>query len=76
MGPAGTADKVTPMFSKLITDQIQLSDAARAKMKELVDGEVMMIPGRKKVAGETVQLRLIITADSYIAQYRTDPQSD
>ena len=39
-------------------------------VKELVDGQLMIIPGRKPMASETVQLRLIVTADSFIAQFR------
>jgi hypothetical protein len=45
-------------------------------VKELVDGQLMMIPGRKKIASQTVQLRLIVTADSYTAQYREDGKGD
>jgi hypothetical protein len=41
-------------------------------VKELVNGQLMIIPGRKKMEAETVQLRLVVTADSYIAQYRPD----
>jgi len=41
-------------------------------VKELVDGQVMMIPGRKSITSQTVQLRLIVTANSYAAQYRAD----
>ena len=41
-------------------------------VKELVDGQVMMIPGRKPITHQTVQLRLIVSADSYTAQYRAD----
>ncbi len=41
-------------------------------VKELVDGQLMMIPGRQSMTAETVQLRLIVTADSYTAQYRAD----
>jgi hypothetical protein len=39
-------------------------------VKELVDGELMIIPGRKPMTNELVQLRLIVTADSYTAQFR------
>ena len=35
---AGT-ENVTPMFNKLITDQIMLSDSAHAQMKALIDAE-------------------------------------
>ena len=40
-------------------------------VKELVDGQRMIIPGRKPMERPTVQLRLVVTADSYTAQYRT-----
>ena len=39
-------------------------------VKELVDGKVMIIPGRKVVNSQTVDLRLVVTADSYTALYR------
>ena len=39
-------------------------------VKELVDGKVMIIPGRKLVDSHAVDLRLVVTADSYTAFYR------
>jgi hypothetical protein len=41
-------------------------------VKELVDGELMIIPGRKPMSSKTVQLRLIVTKDSFIAKFRPD----
>ncbi|MBM3880452.1 MAG: hypothetical protein FJ387_12175 [Verrucomicrobia bacterium] len=41
-------------------------------VKELVDGQLMIIPGRKGMTNETVQLRLVVTAHSYTAQFRPD----
>lgn len=41
-------------------------------VKELVDGKRLIIPGFKPMASKTVQLRLIVTADSWTAQYRAD----
>jgi len=41
-------------------------------VKELVDGKLMMIPGRKLMDAQSVQLRLVILADSFIAMYRPD----
>jgi hypothetical protein len=38
-------------------------------VKELVDGKLMIIPGRKPVSSKTVQLRLIVTKDNFIAQF-------
>lgn len=45
-------------------------------VKELVDGKLMIIPGRKPVSSETVQLRLIVTSDSFIAQYRPNAEGE
>jgi len=45
-------------------------------VKELVDGELMIIPGRKPMTSKTVQLRLIVTADSYVAQFRPDARGE
>jgi hypothetical protein len=45
-------------------------------VKELVDGQVMMIPGRQAFSGQTVQLRLILKSDSYTAQFRADEQGE
>ncbi|MHC4461419.1 MAG: 3-keto-disaccharide hydrolase [Planctomycetota bacterium] len=39
-------------------------------VKELVSGELMIIPGRKPMTSKTVQLRLIVDENSFIAQYR------
>ena len=41
-------------------------------VKELIDGELFIIPGRKAMPAKSVQLRLIVTADSYTAQFRPD----
>ena len=45
-------------------------------VKELVDGKLMIIPGRKPMSSETVQLRLIVTSDSFIAQFRPNAEGD
>ena len=45
-------------------------------VKELVDGKLMIIPGRKPMTSKTVQLRLIVTSDSFIAQFRPNAQGD
>jgi hypothetical protein len=39
-------------------------------VKELVDGQLMIIPGRKPMEDESVRLRLTVTADSWTAQYQ------
>ncbi len=43
---------------------------------ELIDGGLYIIPGRKPMPAETVQLRLIVTADSWTAQYRADGKGE
>ena len=43
-------------------------------VKELVDGQVMIIPGRKPMEDASVRLRLIVTADSWTAQYQPSAQ--
>jgi hypothetical protein len=45
-------------------------------VKELVDGQLMIIPGRKPMTNDTVQLRLIVDAESYIAQFRPDGRGE
>ena len=45
-------------------------------VKELVDGKLMIIPGRKPMTSKTVQLRLIVTADSFVAQFRPDARGE
>ncbi len=39
-------------------------------VKERVDGQLMIIPGRQPIENRPIQLRLIVKADSYTAQYR------
>ena len=43
-------------------------------VKELVDGELMIIPGRKPMTNEIVQLRLTVDAKSYLAEFRPNAQ--
>ncbi|MGC8744382.1 MAG: hypothetical protein ACP5T0_10940 [Verrucomicrobiia bacterium] len=45
-------------------------------VKELVDGKILIIPGRKPVTNDTTQLRLIVDKNSYIAQYRDNAGGD
>jgi len=45
-------------------------------VKELVDGKLMIIPGRKPMSSETVQLRLIVTSDSFTAQFRPNAEGE
>lgn len=41
-------------------------------VKELIDGDLYIIPGKKPMAAKKVQLRLIVTAEGFTAQYRPD----
>jgi hypothetical protein len=45
-------------------------------VKELVDGQLMIIPGRKLMSSEMVQLRLIVMSDSFVAQYRPNCEGE
>ena len=41
-------------------------------VKELIDGSLYIIPGKKPLDKNTVELRLIVSADSFTAQYRAE----
>jgi hypothetical protein len=41
-------------------------------VKELINGELFIIPGRKPMTSKTVQLRLIVNENSFVAQYQPD----
>ena len=45
-------------------------------VKELINGSLYIIPGRKPMAAKTVQLRLIVDAKSWQAQYRPDAKGE
>ena len=45
-------------------------------VKELIDGDTWIIPGRKPMPSQTVQLRLIVTANSWTAQYRPEGKGE
>ncbi len=45
-------------------------------VKELVSGKLLIIPGGKPMASKTVQLRLIVTADGFTAQFRPDAKGE
>lgn len=45
-------------------------------VKELVDGKLMIIPGRKPMTNETVQLRLVVDRENYIAQFRPNCEGE
>ncbi|MCP5516898.1 MAG: hypothetical protein H7A45_06520 [Verrucomicrobiales bacterium] len=41
-------------------------------VKELVDGVLMMIPGRQPMPAASVRLRLTVTGNRYVAEYQPD----
>lgn len=45
-------------------------------VKERVDGQLMIIPGRKPMTNDTVQLRLIVSGNSWMAQFRPDGKGE
>lgn len=45
-------------------------------VKELVNGERLIVPGFKPMTSKTVQLRLIVTAEGWTAQYRADGKGE
>ena len=45
-------------------------------VKELIDGKLYIIPGRKPMPAKSVQLRLIVSADKWTAQYRPDGKGE
>ncbi len=46
------------------------------EVKELIDGDLFIIPGRTAMAAKTVRLRLIVTADSWEAQFRPEGEDE
>lgn len=46
------------------------------EVKELIDGDLYIIPGKQPMSTQSVRLRLIVTADSWEAQYRPEAASD
>lgn len=45
-------------------------------VKERVDGQLMIIPGRKPMTNETVQLRLVVSGRHWTAQFRPDARGE
>ena len=45
------------------------------EVKELIDGDLYIIPGKQPMSTQSVRLRLIVTADSWEAQYRPEAAS-
>ena len=46
------------------------------EVKELIDGDLYIIPGKQPIATQSVRLRLVVTANSWEAQYKPDGSSD
>ena len=45
------------------------------EVKELIDGDLYIIPGKKPVRTQSVRLRLVVTASTWEAQYRAEGES-
>ena len=45
-------------------------------VKELIDGDLFIIPGKVPMPSERVQLRLIVTAEGFTAQFRPDAKGE
>jgi len=45
-------------------------------VKERINGELFVIPGRKPMSAETVQLRLLVTAEGWTAQFRPNAEGE
>jgi hypothetical protein len=45
-------------------------------VKELIDGDLYIIPGRVPMASKSVQLRLVVTAEQFTAQFRPDAKGE
>jgi hypothetical protein len=45
-------------------------------VKELINEELYIIPGRKPMSAKSVQLRLVVTKDSFTALYRPDGKGE
>jgi len=45
-------------------------------VKELINGKLYIIPGRKAMGAKAVQLRLVVDANSWTAQYRPDAKGE
>jgi hypothetical protein len=46
------------------------------EVKELIDGDLYIIPGRQPMSAKSVRLRLIVTADSWEAQYCPEDETE
>jgi hypothetical protein len=48
----------------------------RKLVKELIDEKLYIIPGKKPMDAKTVQLRLIVSANRWVAQYRPEGKGE
>ena len=46
------------------------------EVKELIDGDLYIIPGKQPMATKSVRLRLIVTSDSWQATYQPEGESE
>ena len=46
------------------------------EVKELIDGDIYIIPGKQPMQTKSVRLRLVVTANSWAAQYRPEGASN
>ena len=46
------------------------------EVKELIDGDLYIIPGRQPMPTKSVRLRLLVTADSWEAQYHPENETE
>ena len=46
------------------------------EVKELIDGDLYIIPGRQPMPAKSVRLRLLVTADSWEAQYCPEGETE
>ncbi len=78
------AIEVTVTFTAQPTKQFEQAgitwyQAGAPKFKlvhEVVDGQLMIIPGRAPAPEKTVQLRLVLEGDKYTAQFRANAQGE
>ena len=46
------------------------------QVKELIDGDLYIVPGRQPMSARSVRLRLLVTADSWAAQYCPEGETE
>ena len=45
-------------------------------VREMIDGEIYIFPGKIPVKGETTFLRLTVSGDNVVAEYKTEPDGE